>query len=199
MNSMTPTQARRQAYWLNVLSWLIGAVSFLLLATSLLKGVYAWGAAPDASPLAAPFGRLAASVYGLLEGMAPPLMALLWQLAPDLNLRGRLISADHSGIFVLYCLMLLSLLPRGRASRLLRAVAEHESRVQQIIWEEQVRGLIGAGLSAAQVQQGLDVRISIESQRTPWHQRLFGVIVLGLTLPLVVDVIKILVGLAKLP
>lgn len=110
-----------------------------------------------------------------------------------------LISTKNWDLFAIYFLLLLSIFSRGRAVRIRKALTEHDRRVQQIIWEKDVRDQLDAGVYAQSTQLGIDFRVSFEKQPEAWHQGFIGVVVLGIVLPLVVDLVKILVGLAKLP
>lgn len=191
------SQARRQAFWLGVVGWVLGIACLGLLVVSALKGVYGVVSASTASPFVTPFRRLIEGIYGMAAEVAPTLTELVWKLAPQLDLSGPLIAPGNWGFFLVYFLMLLSLLPRGRATRIRRALAEHQAHMQQVVWAEQVRQKMSAGASAVEAQQGLDIRISVENQPVAWHQGLWGVVVLGIALPLVVDLIKLYVGLSK--
>ena len=202
MNRLTPFQARRQAFWLNVGGWTFGLACMALLVVAALKSIYTLAQTartPFEAALAVPLGRAVAFLYSIPQSIAPAVTDWVWRAAPDLNLRAPLIAAENAGILAVYFLLLLSLIPRGRATRLRRALAEHEQRMQQIYWEETARQRMRAGVPLQEVENQLEIKISIENQKAPWHTTLIGIIVLGVVLPLVVDVIKIIVGLAKLP
>lgn len=199
---LTLPQARREARWLNFLGWSVGSLCMLLLVVAMLKGIHTVSVASTtgvAGALAAPFRRAIEALVAIPWNLAPTITDFIWWVAPDLHLGGPLLSSDNASFFGVYFLLLLSMLPRGRAIRLKRAIAEHEQRMQQIYWEETAREAFRAGVSRADIEHKLDVRVSIQNQKAPWHTRLIGVVILGIVLPLIVEVLKVVVGLAKLP
>ena len=190
-------QARRQALWLAVWGWVVGIVSVALLSVALLKGIYGLHESSIASPLTASMRRLVASLYFAAHSWSPSLSQWLWGLAPDLDLSVSLFTQTNWGVLFFYLLLLLSTIARGRALRIRQALAEHEERMQQIFWEEEVRSKIRNGASLGDVQQNVDIRITLDNQPTPWHQGLLGVVILGIALPLAVDAIKAYFGWLK--
>lgn len=195
-------EARRQALCLSLAGWMAGLFCLMQLGVAGLKGIYVLSltaATRGEQGITAPFRHAIEVLYAIPARVAPDITAFVWGAAPELNLRGTLLSLDNAGFFAIYAVLLLSIWARVRAFRLRRPMAEHEHWRQQLHWEKTARAKLRSGGARSELGQEASTRASTENEKLPWHTTLVGVVVLGIALPLIVDVVKILVGLAKLP
>jgi hypothetical protein len=196
----------RQALWrMRWLRWggrVLSAVCVLLVFVAAIKGIYSLASYEASGLLAALWNgikRLIESLYAGVSQAAPGMAGALWRMAPDLDLRRGLFDRAHVSFWLVYAAMFVGVYMRGQANRIGGAIRQHRDRMQQVLWDEQAREQMRQGVAVDVIEQRLDVRISLESQPTPWHQKGWALIAMGILLPLFVEVLKIFLGLAKLP
>lgn len=172
-----------------------------LLVASFLKAIYLLGESALAGGervLLSAFAKLVAMLYHALDAVLPWVAQGLWELSPDLDLRMPW-SMNSWGFFITYALFLTGGYLCGQANRIALRISEVMRRVEELMWEESIRQQLRSGETPARALQQLNLTISLEGQQPPWYQRPSGLILFGLALPMIVDVLKVLVGLAKLP
>lgn len=200
---MTLQQARSRRFWFGWVGRTLMLAMAPLLAVGLLKGIYAAaGQAPDAAQRAV-FGALAnmvAWLYQFAASVSPSIVQALWSWAPQLNLAASsALGVASPGFIAAYVLFLLGGYLRGVAYRIDVRLTQTLRRVEEMAWEEALRNELRKGATAQQAIEQMNVTITIAGQDPPWHQRAWGVVLLGLALPLIVKVLEIVLGLSKLP
>lgn len=196
---------RSTAVQLRALSWMLGIACLALLAIALLKGLYAL--ADTAMPgleavFMKPIGNLIAHLYAIPASKAPGITFWFWSLAPDLYLRGTLFSMGNLGFFATYAVMLLSAWLRARSTRTIHAIDDRAHRLREIQWDESVRQQVRGQVSRDGAAPSASTRTPLppdNTPRPPWHQTLWGIVLLGIALPVAADLVKILIGMAKWP
>jgi hypothetical protein len=199
---LTIAQANRRMRMLRWGSRIAFAIGSVMLLLALLKGLYSMASAQTQGPFAflwLPIVRLVANLYGAAEAYAPRLTKLLWSTAPNLDMHLPLWAGTSIGFWLAYALVLAAGYMRGAANRWARELAEHRKRIQQLVWEQEAIRQLGMGAEPADVVRTLEMRITLKTPPPPWHGTLAGMIVLGIALPVIVELVKILLGLAKLP
>jgi hypothetical protein len=201
--TMTLAQARSRRRWFG---WIGAALMLLtapLLVIGVLKGIYlASRQMPD--PLSrAVFGVFAnfvAWLYHWAASLLPSITEALWSWAPQLNLGALDASGVASAGFIgAYAVFLLGSYLSGVAYRINVRLTQRLCRVEEMAWEEALRNELRKGVTAEQAIEQMKVTITIVGQDPPWHQRGWGVVLLGLALPLIVKVLEVVLGLSKLP
>ena len=191
---------------LQVLAWVVGLGCLALLAIAFLKGLYALASTATPAGLEAafmkPIGSLITHLYAIPATHAPEITRWIWNLSPELHLREALFSMGHLGFLSTYAVMLLSIWIRARSARTIQAIDERHQRLKEIEWDESVRQRIRAQsfpeITSPPVSNDPPMPPDT-TPKTPWHQTLLGIIVLGIALPVVADLIKILIGMTKWP
>jgi hypothetical protein len=143
--------------------------------------------------------RLIEMLYGWLESFAPNLAKAMWIWAPDLRLGSTLVSSENANFFSVYVAALVGGYLCGQANRIEARVAQTMRRVEEMMWEESLRQQVRGGASPVQAMENLNLTITLAGQEPPWYQRPGGLVLFGIALPMVVEVLKVVVGLAKLP
>ena len=142
--------------------------------------------------------RLIEHFYGWLDGLSPWVAATLWRVSPSLSLRDP--GLDNSGeFFAVYLLFLLACYLLGQANRIAARIAQTMQRVEEMMWEASLQAQLRGGITQEDARAQLNINISLDGQKVPWYQRPWGLVLFGIALPLIVEVLKILIGLAKLP
>lgn len=137
-------------------------------------------------------------LYGWLASFAPTFTAFVWDLSPTLNLRDPGL-VGSGGFLLCYAVFLLGSYLCGRANRIKLRVAETMRRVEEMMWQEALRVQVRHGLNPADAVAKLNINISLAGAEPAWYQRFWGLVLLGIVLPMAVEVLKVVVGLAKLP
>jgi hypothetical protein len=198
----TMKQALWRMRWLRWGGHVLSAVCLLLVLVAAVKGIYSIASYEASGPLAALWNavkRLIESLYAAASQAAPWMAEALWRIAPDLDLRRGFFDRVHVGFWLVYAAMFVGVYMRGQANRISGAIRQHRFRMQQVLWEEQAREQMRHGVAIDDIEQRLDIRISLESKPTRWHQTGWALVAMGILLPLIVEVLKVFLGLAKLP
>jgi hypothetical protein len=200
-NMLSLHQAHSRLFWFRWGGRALFVISGVLMLFGLLKAIYvAAEQAPttmERSILAVP-ARLITLFYSWLESFIPWVVAPLWRMSPDLNLRGP--GLDNSGgFFAAYLVFLLGGYFLGQANRIAIRIAQTMQRVEEMMWEASLQAQLRAGATQEEARAQLNVNISLAGQDPPWYQRPWGLILFGIALPMAVEVLKVIVGLAKLP
>ena len=187
---------------MRVLRWtgrFLTVVAVVALLLAVLKGFYGLGSAPARSdPFAGVWSSLAQLIgraYGAAASFAPPLVEFAWRLAPDIDPRRPIWNGASLGFWIAYVMLFIGIAMRSDATRWQRELAEHRKRMQQIVWEEEARSLVATGTSSDEALSRLELKLTIAPPPSAWHTSLAGVVVLGLALPLIVEIVKVWVGL----
>jgi hypothetical protein len=200
---MTLQQARSRRRWFGVVGRTLMLITGPLLLVGVLKGIYVAAAqVPDAGSQAV-FGLLARFVnllYQAAWSVSPSLTETLWSLAPQINLAAsNVLGVATAGFIAAYALFLVGGFLRGVAHRIDVRLTQTLRRVEEMAWKEALRHELRKGATPQQAIEQMNVTITIVGQDPPWHQRAWGVVLLGLALPLIVKVLEVILGLSRLP
>ena len=201
--SMTLRQAQSRRFWFGWAGRSLMFVTAPLLFVGLLKGIYiAASQAPDPMQrsVLGVLARVVSSLYEVAASVLPSMTDVLWSWAPQLNLAAQsALGVASPGFIAAYALLLLGSYLRGVAYRIDVRLTQTLRRVEEMAWEEALRNELRKGTTAQQAIEQLNVTISIVGQEPPWYQRGWGVVLLGVALPLIVKVLEVVLGLSRLP
>lgn len=174
----------------------------LLLLVALLKGLYGLtqtNADPAFSLLAANVAGVIRKLYAAVAVHAPSLAAWLWaSAAPDINLRAALFASEQRGLWLLYATLFGCAATVRRARARLSQLAQHKQWVAQIEAEERIRKRVRGPQGSARA--GASERQTVPPSPPPkWQTTWWGVLFLAVAAGVATDIIKLLLGLSKLP
>ncbi len=198
---MSFSQARRRVRWFRwtgrALCWATGLLLFIALLKALYF-LYEHASTPIERLVLGVPGKLVVLMYQGLHGVSAVTTEGLWKLAPNIDLRAPW-STGSFGFVATYFLFLLGIYLCGQANRIDARIVQTMHRVEEMIWEETLRNQVRGGATAQDVLSRTDITISLEGQQPPWYQRPWGLVLYGISLPMAVEILKVVVGLAKLP
>lgn len=184
---------KRQAFWYSLLGNLFIAGSVVLLATGVAKALYLLSLHPGANALddvfIGGFGRIIAFAYQAADELAPLTAEFVWKVAPRWTFGSW---NPGAGVLGVYLLLLVGVYVRSRGHEYRKLLKVFRERMLLLQLEENERGV-----RLARHRTVPDA--VVEPPSLPWHQGATGTILLGIALPLLVQLIQLAVGLAKLP
>jgi hypothetical protein len=194
------SQARRRLATFRWTGRTLVVASAVLLLFGVLKAVYLLATqAPfgiERAVLSVP-ANLIVAFYNWLTHWAPQVTQLLWEHSPDLDIHRPIFA--NGGFIATYLVLLIGGYLCGQANRIELRIAKTMQRVEELMWEESLRRQFVAAADPAQAMAHLNLSISLIGQDAPWYQRPWGLVLFGIALPMMVEVLKVVVGLAKLP
>lgn len=192
MSYVSVRKIERKAFWYRVIGTVCMAACVVMLVTSGAKAIYLLSRSSANAfdgVFVAPFGRLVAFAYHSAAEWAPSTVELVWRLAPHWT-SGSLYPGN--GVLGVYLLLFAGMYLRNRGREYKALLTEFRRRVLLRRMEENELGV--------RVRRDRTVPVAAAGLPSlPWHQGVTGTIVLGLALPLAVEVLKLFLGLAKLP
>lgn len=184
---------QRKAFWYPLLGNVCIAACAVFLVTSAAKAVHLLSRRPSANALddvfIGGFGRIIAYAYQSAAEHAPLTAEFIWKLAPSWTLYSW---NPGNGVLGVYLLLLAGVYLRSRGHEYKKLLKVFRERMLLRQLEESERGVRITHDRTAPV-------VAVDAPSLPWHQGARGTIVLGILLPLIVEFLKVLVGLAKLP
>jgi hypothetical protein len=178
------------------------ALALLVLLVSLVKAIYTFALPPNHDVFAALASKIVHAIqwaYAEVAALAPSLAAWLWSsAAPDLDLRQPIWAFEHRALWAVYAMLFVGAAMTGRARARLAQIAAFQDWSARIQLEERLRMQVRQGsvpLATTQVEP----ETTMPPLKLRWHTTWWGVVALTVGAGLMTEVIKVVVGLAKLP
>jgi hypothetical protein len=198
-------QARRRQLVLRWGGQGLSLLALVALALAAIQALYLRAEfAGDLLPqLAFGYRKLIESGYAALARVEPfsGLTAWTWRHIPTWHIDALLFEQKQWQMQILVAALMLGVLARARARVLRQSIAEHLARVQQLVWEMEARRKIGQWFpddtEPAATREALELTVQIPSTKLPWQASWWGLVVIGVAVGLLVEVLKLVFGLAK--